>query len=211
MKKNLFLLMCSLSSVVLYGQRFAVSADKMNVAYIGPDNPLTVVAEGYSCEQLELSCSNGTITKSANCEYNFRPVHEGKTDITVKARTASGIKQIGVKIFRVKIIPSPQATIMGKSSGMMRTAMFKVQVGVLAKIENFDINSSMRITNFKVAFSREGQLLHSSTTTGPYFDKATRDQMGILKPGDKVSITDIKAVGPDTMLRSLNDIEFTLN
>lgn len=162
-------------------------------------------------EQLEISCSNGTITKIANCEYNFGPVHEGETDIIVKAKTASGIKQIGVKKIRVSVLPLATAEIGGKSSGMMATAIFKVQVGVSAPWHHFGYYASMRVSKFKVVFFREGQLLHSSTTSGPYFDRDTLSQMKTLKPGDKVSVTDIRAIGPDTMTRKLNDIELTLN
>lgn len=53
MKVALFVLFYSLMSVMLYGQGFAVSADKMNVVYIGVDNPLTIVVEGYNWSNLK--------------------------------------------------------------------------------------------------------------------------------------------------------------
>jgi hypothetical protein len=211
MKEILFIFWGILMPVVLYGQGFAVSAEKMNVVYIGVDNPLTIVAEGYKCDQLEVSCESGTIRKTENCEYNIAPVREGAIEIEVKARTSSGVKQIGTKKFRVKLIPSPTARIAGRSSGLILAAIFKVQLGVSTFIDGFDFESRFRVARFKVEFFREQKLLYSCVTAGPYFDKPTRDQMNKLKPGDHVSVTDIKAVGPDARERTLNNIELTLN
>lgn len=211
MKRTLLVLFYSLMSVMLYGQGFAVSADKMNVVYIGVDNPLTIVAEGYKCDQLEVSCESGTILKTGNCEYNIAPVQEGAIEIEVKARTSSGVKRIGTKKFRAKLIPSPTARIAGRSSGLIPTAIFKVQSGISTYIDGFDFESRFRVTRFKVEFFREQKLLYSCVTTGPYFDRLTRDQMNKLKPGDHVSVTDIKALGPDSRERALNNIELTLN
>lgn len=48
MKKTLLVLFYSFMSVMLYRKGFAVSAHKMNVVYVGVDNPLTNFAESYS-------------------------------------------------------------------------------------------------------------------------------------------------------------------
>jgi hypothetical protein len=148
MKEILFIFWGILMPVVLYGQGFAVSAEKMNVVYIGVDNPLTIVAEGYKCDQLEVSCESGTIRKTENCEYNIAPVREGAIEIEVKARTSSGVKQIGTKKFRVKLIPSPTARIAGRSSGLILAAIFKVQLGVSTFIDGFDFESRFRVARF---------------------------------------------------------------
>ncbi len=212
MKKGLSVLwFYSMMSVTVYGQGFVVSADKMNVAYVGVDNPMTIIVEGYECDQLIVSCENGTIVKTGNCEYNFRPVREEAVEITVKVKTTSGTKSFGVKKFRIKYMPSPRATIMGKSSGLIQTAIFKAQLGVSATIESIDFDTRFIATSFKVEFFREQILLYSGPNIGPLFTKTILEQMSKLKPGDRVFITDIKAVGPDSRERTLNNIDLTLN
>jgi hypothetical protein len=38
-----------------------VSADKMNILYIGIDNPVSIAASGIPSDKLKVSSSNGTI------------------------------------------------------------------------------------------------------------------------------------------------------
>ena len=50
----------------------AVSADKMNVLYIGVDNPLTITA-GAGAEKVSASFSGGTLSKAGGSKYIARP------------------------------------------------------------------------------------------------------------------------------------------
>lgn len=58
---------------------------------------------------------------------------------------------------------------------------------------------------------REGSLLYAGQNTSGYFSKETLGQIKNLKPSDKVSITDLHALGTDYRVEHQNDINLTLN
>ena len=58
----------------------AVSADKMNVLYIGVDNPLTITA-GAGSEKVSASFSGGTISKAGGSRYIARPSQDPLVNI----------------------------------------------------------------------------------------------------------------------------------
>ncbi|MFO7657751.1 MAG: GldM family protein, partial [Bacteroidales bacterium] len=84
----------------------AVAPVKMNVLYIGVDNPVKIAASGYRSSKLEASIDNGTISGS-NGEYIVRPEKPGKAMITVSIKG----KTIQQSQFRVKTVPDPVAAI----------------------------------------------------------------------------------------------------
>jgi hypothetical protein len=197
---------------MLYGQGFAVSADKMNVAYVGVDNPLTIVVEGYSCSQVVVSCNNGELKKTSDCKYFFLPEKEGTSDIVVKVKTSTGLKLIGIKKYRVKIIPNLQVAIAGKTSGKIAIEIFKVQKGPSIIFENFNYEYPAIVTQFKFEIIRNNQALYSDKNNGPFFNEAILNQIKNLKAGDKVLITDISVARPPNFCsrRRFNGAEFYL-
>ncbi len=61
----------------------AVAPVKMNVLYLGVDNPMSIAASGYAASDLDVSIDNGTITGS-NGSYTVRPDHPGSATIYIK-------------------------------------------------------------------------------------------------------------------------------
>ncbi len=104
MKTCVALLLCIFFTTAAPAQTAAIQFDKENILYINEDNPLTIVAEGFSCKQLVVTSSNGTITGS-NGHYIARPDHaEPYMRITVKAKTAKGIITVSEHPFRPKFL-----------------------------------------------------------------------------------------------------------
>lgn len=205
-----FILLCS-GLLRIHAQTFTVQAEKMNIAYMDTDNPLTIVSEDYSCDQIIASCDHGTLTKVEGCHYNFIPDQQGTCDIVVSAKTKTGTKLIGKVKYRVKYIPRPVAVIGGRSEGKIATAVFKAQSGVSVSREEFDFDFRMRVTSFKMEFYRNGEILYNGFANEALFNEEIRKQIKNLKPGDKISVTEIRAVGPSSRVVPLNDINLTLN
>src|SRR5690606_17864585 len=68
------------------GERSAtVSADKMNVLYIGVDNPLSITAAGISSNDLNVSASGSGIrlTNTGTGKYNATVSEQGEAKITL--------------------------------------------------------------------------------------------------------------------------------
>lgn len=211
MKKILFFLSCSLTSVMLYGQGLSVSADRMNVAYVGVENPMTIVAEGYNCEDILASCDNGTLSRTDGCHYLFSPEKAGVFEISVSAKSRSGTRVVGTVKYRVKMLPTPVALLAGKSDGVTTVNNFKIQMGVIARFDCFEFDAAVRVTQFKMEIKRGSEIIRSVINMGAPFDEHAKDVMKEVQPGDEVFITDIKCLLPGERTGSAQDVHLVLN
>ena len=88
------------------GAPAAIALDKMNVLYIGVDNPVTAAAPGVDPEDLILTVTEGNAgITGKNGKYNIRVTTPGQLTIGVMKRGDSKI--ISQSSFRVKRIPDP--------------------------------------------------------------------------------------------------------
>jgi hypothetical protein len=191
-------------------QRILISADKMNIAYLGMDNPLTIVAEGYGCDQIVASCSNGTLTKGIGCQYFFRPEKEGFCDIVLRAKTKKGTKEIGKTTYKVRLAPTGSVSLAGKSSGKIADEIFKVQKGLSISFNNAELECDWRIQKYRIVVVRDSELLYEEDNYGPFFNDKFQGQLKTLKAGDRVIFENIKAVDFNDRTRSINTMTFTL-
>src|SRR5690606_14637709 len=84
-----------------------ISADKMNVVYIGVDNPMTISFAGVPDNNVT-AAAPGLTKGSAAGKYNWRP-QGGSTEATVSVtgKLPDGSPVSDKKTFRVKTIPAP--------------------------------------------------------------------------------------------------------
>ena len=113
----------------------SIALPKMNVLYIGVDNPVNIAASG-GAEQLQVSISGGggSITGSRG-NYIARV-----NSITDECRISVSVdgKLAGAQNFRVRTIPDPVATVGGNMSGEnVAAGAFKAQAGVGAYVKDF--------------------------------------------------------------------------
>lgn len=209
--KILFTLAVFILPVSLRGQGFAVSLEKMNIAYVNIDNPLTIVAEGYSCAQLIATCDNGTLTKQEDCRYLFRPEGLGVCEILIKVKTKRGIKKIGSKKIRVKVETIGRVAIAGKSGGNVGTDFFRRQTGLEFIPQDIDGEIKIAIRSFSVTFLKgEAGDEIIEETSGNLFNPKSLAQFGHLKHGDIVIIENIKGTRDDGLIVPFNTITFTI-
>jgi hypothetical protein len=91
----------------------SMQLDKMNVFYIGVDNPVTVAAAGYSVEDVSLSIPDATIVGEKG-KYVINVSKPGTVEVGINAKTKEGsIKKVGGMTVRVKRIPNPIAMVGG--------------------------------------------------------------------------------------------------
>jgi gliding motility-associated protein GldM len=197
----------------------SIQLDKMNVFYIGVPNPVTISAAGYSIEDVRLTVPDAEVTpvpSRSKGSYDVTVTKPGEViaSIIAKKRAGGEDKVIETKV-RVKVIPDPVATCGGKFDGLMGSNVFKAQLGILADLKQFDFDVKFQIVSFSymIKFRGSPDLVGPFTFQGPLFSSnadanAARARM---KPGDKIWIEEIKAVGPDKRVRSLNPISLTLN
>jgi hypothetical protein len=84
----------------------AIALDKMNVFYIGIDNPITIAVPNIPSDKLLVTINNGLI-KGSNGKYIVRVATLGEATITVATIKDDRKVLLSTQTFRVKRIPDP--------------------------------------------------------------------------------------------------------
>jgi len=194
----------------------SIQLDKMNVFYIGVDNPITVSAAGYSLQDISVAIDGADVTANSQegiGHYIVRATKPGNVMANINAKTEGGIKKVGGMEVRVKYIPDPVAEVGGKSNGAMPSSTLKAQIGIVAALKNFDFDTRFIVTSYEMSMiPKRGELQGPFTEASPYLNK-NKDIIELIKrarPGDRVFFDDIRAKGPDGRIRKLNAITFLL-
>lgn len=176
-----------------------VSPDKMNVFYIGIDNPVSISAAGFAAEDLVPSLAGGSISGGKG-KYNVRvnKTASGKCMVNVSVKTKTGMKPMGKGTeFRVKPVPNPVPEFMGKrGSDVVSQAQLKGASGVLAKLDNFEFDLKFPVVSFNVSMTVNGQVI-DSPTNGSALSQQQLSLLAKAKKGMKVYIENVKVKKPD--------------
>ena len=185
----------------------AVSADKMNVFYMGVDNPVSVSVAGANSNEVKVSASGGTITKTGNGKYNVRVANPGDVRISV---SGGGMPSTPFD-FRAKRIPDPVARLGNMEDGSIGNGTFKAQKGVIAWLDNFDFDAKCKIDGFEVTRVPKRQDPVTAPNRGGTLSGKADNIVNAAKPGDQYFFRNIKARCPgDKAGRKVNSLVFTI-
>jgi gliding motility-associated protein GldM len=189
----------------------SVSATKMNVLFIGLDNPISIAAAGVPAESVSASISQGSLHKTGTGEYIARVTTVGDANVSVSAKVGDAVKNMGTMKFRVMRVPDPVAEVGGSKGGRMSAAVFRVQQGVAATLENFYFDTKFVITHFTMGFDGAGFTDYLEKQSGSaLFTADMKELMQRCRPGTRVFIDEIRAKAPDGTTRNLPGIAFKL-
>lgn len=191
----------------------SLQLDKMNVMYIGVENPLTLSASGYNIEDVKLNMPWAKLTSTGKGTYSAVVDKQGTFDYSIDAASRGGATggKISAGKIRVKYIPPPTATFGGLTGGKMESAKAKAQQGLVAKLENFDFDTRFIVTSFRFAYVPRNGEYQESENNGAMFTPAVKAIMNRSRPGDKWIFENVKAKGPDGRIVPINSITITLN
>jgi gliding motility-associated protein GldM len=187
----------------------SVAATKMNVFYLGVDNPVDVSVAGVQPDKISIDISNGKVIKQGD-SYIIRPQRPGNCIVSVFAVIDKVKHNMGDKEFRVKIVPPPVAMVNAQKGGMMGKNVLMAQIGVEAKMEDFDFDLTFTITEFTVSAVIQG-FVRDVKVNSNKFSPEQKNLINNLSRGQMLYIQDIKAIGPDGSTRPLSTINFKLN
>ncbi|MFW6369859.1 MAG: gliding motility protein GldM, partial [Bacteroidota bacterium] len=188
---------------------YGVNPLKMNVFYLGVDNPVDVFVSGVPSELVSASVTNGRLRRAGN-NWIVNPASKGNALIEVFAEIDGQRKSQGYREFRVKEVPDPVAKVAGMKSGVINKSVLLAQLGVVADMENFDFDLEFKVTGFTVSAIIKG-FSQDFPVKGNMFSDKQKNLIDNLNRGDKVYIENIRAIGPDGNERKLNTISFKLN
>ena len=186
-----------------------ISPVKMNVLYLGIENPVSILVSGVPSEKVSATMSNGKITKlPGKTEYIAKPTTVGDAVIEVYVEIDGQKKKVEIMTFRVKMIPTPIVKIGGKSGGNIAKDFLMEQLGLIAVMEDFLFDLRYMVQQFDVVVKTpQGEKIIRSNS--PAFTKDQKELFNSLEKGSKVFFTNIVARGPDGM-RNLKDTAFTI-
>jgi gliding motility-associated protein GldM len=200
-----------------------VSADLMNVFYAGYNNPISVSVPGVAAQNISISVTNASMTKTAK-GWNIKPSKAGQNcKITVSTKGPDGkFKAVGAaKEFRVKALPTPTAYISYQKDGReqeyrgqgkpISKANLISAPGLRANLKDADLDVKYRVTGFDITtFDSMGNALIKSSNSAQ-FTSEQKAMMNKLGKGKKFFISRIRAVGEDGIENVLPAIDVSIN
>ena len=199
----------------------SISLDKMKIFYKGLNNPMTVAASGVQLRDISVKAGPNLrikeIGKGTGKYEVFPSKNSGKSWVEITGKRSDGsIENFGKIEYRLGRVPDPIAYVADKTSGSMPANMFEAQQAVFAKLKGFPYDLTFKVTSFTfVYYSKREGLQRPVNVKGqflnhPQGNSEVRSYMKQLKPGDRIFIEDVKAVGPDPKdVRKLGGLSFT--
>lgn len=192
----------------------SVSATKMNVFYMGVDNPIAVSAAGVPSNQVQVSMSGsggGSISRNADGTFNVKVTNQTKLgEFAYVNVSAPGLSE--KREFRVKRIPDPVAKLSSSMGGVMNSGEFKAQRGLFAVLENFDFDAKCEILGYSLVRVPRRQDPQVEPNKGGSYGAAAKGLIDQAKAGDTFYFENVKAKCPgDASGRDINQLVFKIN
>ncbi|MCF8303846.1 MAG: gliding motility protein GldM [Bacteroidales bacterium] len=176
-----------------------VSATKMNVFYVGVDNPVSISAPGVAVENLEPRISKGNLNpdpSGRNWIVTLPDDAKGRAVITVMARVNGGLRNMGKQEFRIKQVPSPEPYIANVPGGQVSKEALMAAGAIIPRMpRDFDFDLYFEITSFEFVSVRQGDIVRY-TGNGNKLSPEMLDFIESASNGDKIWLEDIRATGP---------------
>ncbi len=185
-----------------------IAADKMNVVYMGLDNPISASFSGVPSDKVSVTASSGSLSKVGDGKYILKPAAGREVVITATGTLPDGKAVSDKKVFRIKPVPKPFGTIRGEYAAKGPASNLKI-VTIGAKFDDFEFEANLQVTEFTIIFPNG---LGSDVIQGTRLTDAAQRKADRLKPGDIVRITGIKTklTGVNLQIKQAADATFTI-
>jgi gliding motility-associated protein GldM len=184
-----------------------VAATKMNVFYIGVDNPVSISVPGIPDASLIPTISTGTLTKDPNGKDWIVRVTQGqpKAIISVTADYQGSNVPMGSAEFRVRREPSPSAEIANQVEGPIDKNSLLAAGAIIPAMKDFEFELYFEVKSFRMTTIIGGDAISKRANSNRF----TEEMVSMIKSsraGQKFVFENITAEGPDKTPRSLNPI-----
>lgn len=186
----------------------SISADALNMIYIGLDNPMSITVAGVDPKNVSVSASGVSLRQTGGGKYKALASNPGNATIRVSANIKGRTVSMGDKVFKVRPVPNPvfKAGAVKFDQPTVSLSALNYQPTANAILENFIYDGvSFKVVSY--TFTCVGQ-----RTNGPQDQKVSSSSLIPIRPflqklraGDFVSFTGIKVVGPDGRVRPIQN------
>lgn len=187
---------------------------KMNVFYIGVDNPLRVAASGIPAAELSPRLVGaGTLTGS-NGEYVVQVAQPGEVFIRVYRVQGQKETLLSEQTYRVKRIPDPTPKLGGQFTSTSRISLktLKEMPGIEAVLENFLFDATCEVVGFGLTVvPKMKDPTYLEVTGGQFPPRAIQLFNSLDSLGGAVFMDDIKVRCPgDASSRNVGGLAFKI-
>lgn len=180
-----------------------ISADAMNVVYMGLENPISISVPGFEPDKINASMSPGglgTLVKKGPGKYIAKITKRDRkgVNINVSVKMPDGsTKTMGSQTFRTLKVPSPTASLNGNTGPTMSTGALKAVKIVSVTLENFVFEGiRYKTTTFDYIYKPARGNLIRGTQNGASIPNQLRAAFSNAKRGDLLIISGIYASAP---------------
>ena len=187
---------------------------KMNVLYIGVDNPVSISSPGIPDENIQSSIDLGVLKrdpKDNNWIIRIDQMPKGVSKAYVSASASVDGKNLplGRAEFRVKRVPTPTAEIAGQTDGQIDKNRLLAAGAIIPNMRDFEFEIYYEVTGYTFATILNGDWIPKNVRGNRFTDEIN----GIIRNGkrqQKFFFENIQAKGPDGTIRSLNPVNLEL-
>ncbi|MCF8228034.1 MAG: gliding motility protein GldM [Bacteroidales bacterium] len=191
-----------------------VAATKMNVFYIGVDNPVSITAPGMADESIRPTITEGcelVPVEADDHNYVVRAT-KGVTNATVGATALyeGNTMNLGSRDFRVKRVPDPVAEIAGRKEGVIEKNTLLAAGAIIPAMKDFEFELYFTVRSFTMGTILNGDWI-PKRAQGNRFTAEMQQIIRDASKGQKFFFESIQAEGPDGTIRTLNSVNLTIN
>jgi len=198
-------------SYIVAPPSLTVAPLKMNVIYIGLDNPVSITAPGIPDEQIHPAITAGKLIRNGRIwevRINHR-VPNNKVYISATADINGKKVFLGKSLFRVKRVPDPVAQIAGQTNGSIDRNTFLAAGAIIPNMKDFEFDIYFTVTSYTFATLLNGDWIPKNVT-GNRFTPEIEKLIRTAQPHQKFFFENIVAKGPDGSIRTLNPISLEI-
>lgn len=190
----------------------AIEVVKMNVFFIGVDNPLRIAAAGIPASELQVELiGDGSISGSEG-DYTVRVENPGEVKIRVMHKVGDEIKMVTDQKYRVKRIPDPIPLLDGKyNSSSINAERMQQSKGLFIAMKNFDFDAECTIVGYELTYLPKQEDPISIVNRGAEWNSQPLEWIKKAKPGDAYFFDDIRVKCPgDAEPRNVGGLAFKI-
>jgi hypothetical protein len=179
-----------------FSQTVAIEATKMNVLYKLVPNPLKIVVENHSCQEIIAKAKYGTITPTPDgCSFNYytKNCTENSEEIAIGINEKSKIIWVDTLKFRLKEVLTNIDIFIGNNPNcsISKPSFFEGQK-ITAPFINFDIELNFRVSKYSIEILRNKESVYrESNIPCVELSSAFLLQAKKLHIGDTIRIFDL--------------------
>lgn len=200
-----------------------IAPTMMNVLYAGIDNPVRIAVPGVASQNIRPTMTNGTLTQRGEL-WIAKPAKYGQESvISVEAKMSDGRWQNMAKTsFRVNRLPEPSPYLdylddnnaprkfRGRGDEKLSKSQLLAIDEVKAAIDDDLLNISFRVLKFETRYFDSMGNMMTELSNGNNFSDRQKEQVRRLSKGKILIISNVLAIGPDGVERTLAPINITI-